>query len=1296
MKRIQIMLSACLLLSMMLLSQPSDNPQTFCNPLNLNYRFMVDAVDAREAADPVIVLFKGDYYLFASRSGGYWTSPDLMNWTLIVPTGLDVETYAPAAFVMRDTLFYKPSANRGLYKCGDPKSGIWERGPESGSYGDPAFFLDDDGRLYMYSGLSNNSPIRVVELDPWTFQEIGPMRDVLSAQAGIHGWERRGDDNLLDEQPWIEGSWMVKENGTYYLHYAGPGTEFKTYADGIYTSDSPTGPFTYAEYSPVDFKPTGFICGAGHGCTFIDKDGGYWHIGTMTISIQHMFERRLGLFPVSFDADGQIRCHTEWSDYPQYCPEIQAGDHFAGMLLLSHKKMVTASSWLTDHEVNLAVDEEVRTYWSAATGGTDEWLMVDLGKACSIEAVQINFAEHGTNPDLVRGRDVVLYEQYLLETSSDGLNWDILADKSQNQEDVPHDYIELVQPVQARYVKLTNVYTPGGGNFAVRDLRVFGNFAQAVFTPVNGFTVDRSAADGRDAVIRWDAVEGADGYIIRYGISPEKLYNNYMVYDTDSVAMHSLNHGVEYYFSVEAFDSGTDYYRPAGEFKSSQSGDFDDPAAWAWHDGTDWVAPAPRAPQTDDGIIAVLEGDTITVAAPATADQLVVASGGVLKIAEGSVLTIANSVGADLIVLGEVVNEGDIDSESGAVLNFLNGGTYRHAQDGGTIPAAEWRKDAVCVIDHVVDTAPSNGNQDFYHVLWNCPDQSGNKSMKWNGNVIGGHIMIESTGSGRWQMCAPSSGTGAVVHIKGDIIQSGGQFSSNGTSNANTSIGITQDGNIEVTGGNFSVSRGSQGGTGTTSWILTAGDVSITNATVQNSNPEGASFIFSCHDSSQLLTLSDVTYGGGGFPVQVDSGAVLDMGSSILEGSGKFLLRKGGMLVTALSGGIDDAVHNSGDRTFETGSGFGFNGTDAQVTGSVMPESVSDLLIDNAAGVTLSGNVRINGNLELRAGSVVTGGFTLIYGPDGILTYSGREGQITADTEFPAENGPSSLVVTNERRVDLHASRTVKTVSLLSRLDVGTNSLTAESVSGGTSSEYIDTGDGGKLTLLSVGNAPARFPVGTSSYSPLTITNQGDSDDITVGVVRDGEASPYGGRLKLLWNIAEKTDGGGDYTLEFGWLNAAEDPLFRTDREANSRIFNMSDTTEAGSGDYTVQLIDFPRTVSRSGITVLGPFAVGQFSASSAVEAQAGAGPTRFELFQNYPNPFNPSTKITFTLPEAARVKIMIYDILGNQVALLANGMMESGIHAVRWNADRQASGIYFCRFVTDRYTQTRKMMLMR
>ncbi|NJK86518.1 MAG: hypothetical protein HC906_11655 [Bacteroidales bacterium] len=117
----------CLIAQMF--AQPSENPKTFCNPLNLNYRFMVDAVDAREAADPVIILYKDDYYLFASRSGGYWTSPDLRNWTFIIPEDIDIESYAPAVIVIRDTVFYFPGSNAQVYKTADPKVGKMGKRP---------------------------------------------------------------------------------------------------------------------------------------------------------------------------------------------------------------------------------------------------------------------------------------------------------------------------------------------------------------------------------------------------------------------------------------------------------------------------------------------------------------------------------------------------------------------------------------------------------------------------------------------------------------------------------------------------------------------------------------------------------------------------------------------------------------------------------------------------------------------------------------------------------------------------------------------------------------------------------------------------------------------------------------------------------------------------------------------------------------------------------------------------------------------------------------------------------------
>jgi hypothetical protein len=94
--------------------------------------------------------------------------------------------------------------------------------------------------------------------------------------------------------------------------------------------------------------------------------------------------------------------------------------------------------------------------------------------------------------------------------------------------------------------------------------------------------------------------------------------------------------------------------------------------------------------------------------------------------------------------------------------------------------------------------------------------------------------------------------------------------------------------------------------------------------------------------------------------------------------------------------------------------------------------------------------------------------------------------------------------------------------------------------------------------------------------------------------------------------------------------------------------------------------------------------------------------PSTFALRQNYPNPFNPSTKITFDLPEASTVSLIIYDVLGRQVAELASGHREVGRHSVTWNAGNQASGIYFARFtVTDafgtmKYSRVNKLVVMK
>lgn len=535
---------------------------TFANPLNLDYRFALDPPSRRSAADPVIVLYGDNYYLFASASGGYWRSPNLRDWTLVVPEGLPLEEHpAPAILTLYGRMYYTAHKAGAVYATNDPAAGRWRKVADIPSYADPVFLVDE-GRVYLYYGAALNGGISVVELDPRNGFRVlrGPFQ-LMTANPAEHGWERSGPENLGAEMsegfriaPWIEGPWMTKHDGTYYLQYSAPGTVWKTYADGVYTSRSPVGGFTYAPYSPFSYKPGGFIGSAGHGALFRDKAGNYWRVVTMVISVAHKFERRLGIFPAGFDADGVIHTDTYLGDYPQFLPGVVKNPldgNRTGWMLVSGGKPATASSTLDGHPPEHAVDEEIRTHWSARTGEPGEWLRVDLGSLSRIHALQVNFAEQDTKA-LGRGDDV--YQQYLVEASVDDSHWRTLVDRSNNRTDVPHDYVQLDRPAEARFVRITNIRAAGGGRFAIRDLRVFGRGAVALPAEVREFSVRRDPRDARSATLRWSQSPGASGYIVRFGSSPENLYGHYQVGRVAGLTLNGLNRGVTYHFTIDAFN----------------------------------------------------------------------------------------------------------------------------------------------------------------------------------------------------------------------------------------------------------------------------------------------------------------------------------------------------------------------------------------------------------------------------------------------------------------------------------------------------------------------------------------------------------------------------------------------------------------------------------------------------------------------------------------------------------------------------------------------------------------------
>ena len=532
---------------------------TYCNPLDLGYRFALDEPSRREAADPSMVRFKDTYYLFASKSGGYWCSDDLKQWRFIETNQIPTEEYAPTAVAIGDTLFFLASSNEKstVYKSADPLSGKWSVAVEELEIPvwDPAFFMDDDQKLYLYWGCSDQRPLYGVEVDYGNgFAFAGEIKELVHANPAEYGWEVPGDYNtLVDIRPWIEGAWVTKHNGNYYLQYAGPGTEYKSYADAVYIAEDPLGPFVLQKHNPAMYKPEGFAAGAGHGSSFADEYGNFWQIGTMTISQKHMFERRLGLFPVFMDQEGTYYAVTKFGDYPMIVPQkkiCRFEDLFPGWMLLTYNKKVSVSSAVDSFPASNMTDEDIRTYWAAESGDQNEYAMVDMETFYEVYALQINFAEHNTT---IRGMKKGLRHRFTVEYSLDGINWEMLADRSGNDTDNSHVYIPLEDKVLCRYLKVNNIEVPGG-HFAISGFRAFGKGSGKLPGKIDCFRAERDSSDKRSVTLSWSKADNAIGYNICYGTDDEKLYLTYTVYENTTLTINSLNAGLDYYFTIESFN----------------------------------------------------------------------------------------------------------------------------------------------------------------------------------------------------------------------------------------------------------------------------------------------------------------------------------------------------------------------------------------------------------------------------------------------------------------------------------------------------------------------------------------------------------------------------------------------------------------------------------------------------------------------------------------------------------------------------------------------------------------------
>lgn len=469
----------------------------YCNPLPI-----ITDGGASASGDVTVICDNGKYYMYCT-GGGAWISDDLLTWTFQrvanVPVAPDVAKYNGA--------FYLSGNDSPVFKADNPlgpftRLGDW---PErtNGWYGpfDTHIFIDDDNKPYFYYPGRGVTGIFVVPLDPKDLTKFAGTPKRLFTFNPDHAWERYGEMNEYPDVAWIEGPWMLKHNGTYYLEYSASGTQWKTYAEGYYTAKSPMGPFTYAPNNPLLRRTEGLVTGTAHGSIVEGPDKRLWQFYTIVLN-NPPGGRRIGMDPIAFDKDGNMSVRV--TDTPQWAPGVvpdpaKNGDSGSVPVTINKVRAMNAqsrsSSEQRGHYTAYAVDNSSGTWWEPSPDETRPTLTVDLGPATrfdvtqlfTIDSVRLMFtggrrfggpggtAVTATNTAAASASTppTTAAHQYKIDVSTDGTTFTTVLDQGANAI-ARNTIFEEIPPTKCRFVRLTMINWPRATPLGVIEFTVFG------------------------------------------------------------------------------------------------------------------------------------------------------------------------------------------------------------------------------------------------------------------------------------------------------------------------------------------------------------------------------------------------------------------------------------------------------------------------------------------------------------------------------------------------------------------------------------------------------------------------------------------------------------------------------------------------------------------------------------------------------------------------------------------------------------------------------------------------------
>ncbi len=468
---------------------------TYCNPLAIpdypigkrcrdivvgapqpnNSLWLLDHMEQyRELADVSVLWHEGKWYMYPSVDMAWVSSDGGATWEHHPLNVRDIG-YAPTV-VRHKGKFLLLASGSPIYTSDSPLGPFIELGKITVPQGlpnqtDPMLFSDDDGRLYYYWGCTAVGGIYGVELDADNPTRIAgtPVRLVDRFEPERFPWQRLGDWNEDANAGYIEGAWLLKRNGTYYLTYSAGGTENRTYAVGCLTSKAPLGPFTPQKDNPIMRNINGLVTGTAHGSFVEGPNNSLWAFYTLRAGAVHGWERRLGMDPAYISEDGELHVKPA-SSLPQRLTSTNQGAEPTGWVPLNANRRSGATSTAANLSTRLAVDDDLRTWWQPEAADKAPALTTALVGNATVHAIRIVWRDVGINT--MKGASPGAF-RYKVELQTAPNTWTTVIDRSDSKDDLLIDYRECA-PTKGNSARLVIVGAPDGITPGVAEFTVFG------------------------------------------------------------------------------------------------------------------------------------------------------------------------------------------------------------------------------------------------------------------------------------------------------------------------------------------------------------------------------------------------------------------------------------------------------------------------------------------------------------------------------------------------------------------------------------------------------------------------------------------------------------------------------------------------------------------------------------------------------------------------------------------------------------------------------------------------------